>query len=1145
VSACARRDPASAPAESKAARADGKLTAPADTVGPFYVAISSLDVEANERGARIFDELSRKLADEPAVWANLGLARLKLGDVPGAEQALNKAAQLAPKNDAITLLQATVDEDQGQFARAIERLRGVPNPDAAVLYQLAGLLDRTGNQADLAGELAVYDRLLQLVPNNPVASFGRARLLARMQDKALLVAAIDGLEAFRSGWTPATVRQLDAAKAAAAAGNFRAAATSLAFLQNLNLPSPTYQIALASLGASGQVIGRPIRQFLKYETPPIVVARSDTGLNFGVTAIASAGNAPELCVALDLGTKPTPTIASISGEKLMVGEQTLAIAARTKPIQRQSLAVADLNGDYLADLAFADERGVHVWLQDTSGKFAVYEPAESIRAAFQQSAHGVWAVDFDQDGDLDLMIARDGAAPQILRNNGDNTFTAIDALSAFPEIRDLCWADLDGDGVDDIAMRDTQGRVLVSWNNRAGAFSAPEPISDSRAAAIGYGDVLGRGEMGIVVLETSAAIRGITFDREKHTWTTRELAASAVPGAAASAAPAAITIADLDNNGAPDIVVSTGTSSVIWLNEGEGRFTRLTTDAALFTETIADTNADGLLDLIGRDAHGAATAQTRATKRYHWQSIQTRTLGAHADSRINSFGVGGRIEIRAGPLLAVAPITSSRTHFGLGEQTEVGLARIVWPNGVAQVEFSPAADQEVMATQRLKGSCPWVFARNGNHFDFIKDFIWRSPLGMRISSQDTAGVDQTSDWILIPGAALSSDRGEYEIRITADLWETHFFDQVALRVVDHPASSSVFVDERFVPGQVPTLAVIPTAHPASFARVVDQSGHNVASRVAETDGVCVDDFPLARYQGIATDHWVEFDLPADVRGDQPLVIVGTGWIYPTDSSLNVAISQGSIAAPRGLSLEQFDPTHGWQVAADNLGFVAGKNKTVVIPIPHESIASGHRRFRLRTNLEIYWDRLCWAKALPDAELKETTAATRVADLRYRGFSDLGAPVRRKMDAPVYARLAATGQQWQDLEGYYTRFGDVRELLESVDDRYVIMNAGDEMIFRFAAPPPPPAGWVRDFVLVGDGWVKDGDFNTANSRTVLPLPTHADHHYGRSNVTLESDPVFQQHADDWRQFHTRYVSPMPFERGLMQGASGVASVGGTR
>src|SRR5690606_8310941 len=138
---------------------------------------------------------------------------------------------------------------------------------------------------------------------------------------------------------------------------------------------------------------------------------------------------------------------------------------------------------------------------------------------------------------------------------------------------------------------------------------------------------------------------------------------------------------------------------------------------------------------------------------------------------------------------------------------------------------------------------------------------------------------------------------------------------------------------------------------------------------------------------------------------------------------------------------------------------------------------GQRRFRLRTNLEIYWDRLAWAAVRPAAEMRMTAADTLGAELRYRGFSELGAPERRRPDLPDYDRLAGAGPRWRDLEGYYTRFGDVRELLAGIDDRYVIMNAGDEIVLRFAAPPPPPEGWRRDFVLVGDGWVKDGDFNT--------------------------------------------------------------------
>ena len=69
-----------------------------------------------------------------------------------------------------------------------------------------------------------------------------------------------------------------------------------------------------------------------------------------------------------------------------------------------------------------------------------------------------------------------------------------------------------------------------------------------------------------------------------------------------------------------------------------------------------------------------------------------------------------------------------------------------------------------------------------------------------------------------------------------------------------------------------------------------------------------------------------------------------------------------------------------------------------------------------------------------------------------------------------------------------------ELLAQIDDRYVIVNSGDEMSLRFPEQPPPPAGWVRDFVVMGDGWIKDGDFNSTFSKTVLPLPYHAKNEY---------------------------------------------------
>jgi hypothetical protein len=301
---------------------------------------------------------------------------------------------------------------------------------------------------------------------------------------------------------------------------------------------------------------------------------------------------------------------------------------------------------------------------------------------------------------------------------------------------------------------------------------------------------------------------------------------------------------------------------------------------------------------------------------------------------------------------------------------------------------------------------------------------------------------------------------------------------------------------------------------------------------------------------VAEEHWVEFRLPAELPPDGPLFLIGHGWVYPTDSSLNVAMAQGDFPAPSGLVLDAQDEDGGWRAATSDLGFPAGKNKTVLLSLPGELLSQGKRRFRLRTNLEVYWDYLGWASK-SEVPLRTTRLGAAVAELRYRGFSEMSPPERRRPDVPRYDRLSGRRQRWRDLEGFYTRFGDVRELLERVDDRYVIMNAGDEIVLRFPAPPlgprageqheREPAGlprrsldgtsWTRDFILIGDGWVKDGDYNTAFSRTVRPLPTHDNPEYSVPPGPLTDDPVYRRFLDDWQRYHTRYVTPREFARGL--------------
>ncbi|HEX6185970.1 MAG TPA: hypothetical protein VFZ44_18925, partial [Pyrinomonadaceae bacterium] len=364
----------------------------------------------------------------------------------------------------------------------------------------------------------------------------------------------------------------------------------------------------------------------------------------------------------------------------------------------------------------------------------------------------------------------------------------------------------------------------------------------------------------------------------------------------------------------------------------------------------------------------------------------------------------------------------------------------------------------------------------------------------------------------------------------------YYLDRYRFAVVDHPAGTEVFVDERTA-REPPALKVYTTAAPRPFARATDDAGADVSDVVRKLDGRHLDTFGRGAYQGVTRDHYVELELNEEAPREGPLWLVAHGWLHPTDASINVAISQGSQPPPRGLSLEVADGQGGWTVAQPDLGFPAGKNKTILVDLKDVFKPGAPRRLRLRTNMEIYWDALEWAAAAPgagsaeSAETKVTSLAPSSAELRFRGFSEMTSAGPSSPETPDYQRIASTGQRWRDLVGYYTRFGDVRELLAEADDRIVISNAGDELLLRFPEQPPPPPGWSRDYVLIGNGWIKDGDYNSEFSKTVLPLPSRDKEYYTTAPTRLEDDPVYQRHPQDWQNFHTRYVTPQVFRGGL--------------
>jgi len=110
-----------------------------------------------------------------------------------------------------------------------------------------------------------------------------------------------------------------------------------------------------------------------------------------------------------------------------------------------------------------------------------------------------------------------------------------------------------------------------------------------------------------------------------------------------------------------------------------------------------------------------------------------------------------------------------------------------------------------------------------------------------------------------------------------------------------------------------------------------------------------------------------------------------------------------------------------------------------------------------------------------------------------------------------------------MPGRYTREGDVRELLRSSDDMFVVSRPGDEIALSFEASrlSPPPPGWKRTFLLYVDGFSKEMDINSASPDQVAPLPFHAMTAYPYS--APEAYPMTHAHQEYINHYNTRVIT----------------------
>lgn len=1095
----------------------------------FYLGLAALQSGEDVNARKGLTRATEVAAGEPAGWADLGLLQFRQQDYDGAYESIEKAHALVPENSRMEALlgviesrRGKVDETLAHFAKAIALDPG----NLKASYGLAQEIERQNSATTDAKAQQLLEQILQARPNNIAVLIDVVRLSAKRNDTDALKRAVAGLARSAPEWPEAAEQQFSVLEQQANSGKVHDAAIQAQFLRNVLVRVPAYRQSLDEVKTPVTSAGEPFLRFLKLPSPSSEPSALDTTLHFDPKPVAHGLTGGLTWIGTFVpNDKSDAEVIWADDETLHLKNGVQLPLPKTKSatgtlLPENAILAADLNYDFKTDFVIATGGGLRFYQQQSPEKFNDVTAKTNLPVPIVQGSYtGAWAFDVDLDGDLDVVLGVPEGEPIVLRNNGDGSYAVIRPFKSVDGLTDFTSADVDGDGDPDVALLDKQGYLKVFANERLGDYtmrSTPVQLS-GQMLRLAAADVNGDGLPDFVILQSDFRVMGLSDHAAGRDWTVVELARAKPP--AGISAPPSLTVADLDNNGALDLIVN----DQVFLSDGQS-FTALANRLPGTGRGFIE--AKGRLNVIGLLADGHALAGiNRAAKQYHWQDVRPRAATTNGDQRVNSFGIGGEIELRSELLTQKQVIESPILHFGLGTHSGAEFARIVWPNGLIQTEFALKANQTVMAEQRLKGSCPLLFTWNGHGMQFVKDVAPMSAaLGAHDASGHFAGIYQTQEWFKINGEQLKSRDGFYDVRVTDEYWETYYIDHYSLLAVDHPPGTEIFADERVAVPAAP-LKIYMTNAPHAFLSARDERGRDVSAAVRDLDGKYLDTFELGSYQGIARDHWVELELPPDAPQRGALYLIGQGWLRPWDDGNLVAASQGAQTKPRDLSLEIPDRQGHWIGVRRNLGVPAGREKTVVLDLRGLFQRGATRRLRLRTNLEIYWDKLGWAIGASDDSRKTQMMPLEEADLGHRGFSHVSQNKTLAPELPDYNNLSESGNKWPSLEGYYTRYGDVRPLLEKVDGRFVIATSGDELRLRFRAAPPPLNGWSRDFIFVGDGWMKEGDYSFKYSKTVLPLPYHSLREYAGPAKTLEDDQVYRLHKSDWQDFHTRYLAPV--------------------